>query len=164
MRIAVKLEGSADLLKRLQQLPASVSAAAQRKALLAGAEPMRAHAAALAPRDETAKAPHLADNIVIGVQSARKLKNAGLSAAELDVAQAGLVVEVGPALKPSDHFYGYFQEFGTVHHAAQPFMRPAFDSQGHRSLSVVLTSLWESIRKALPQTFSGGRSTSGGSL
>lgn len=158
------LDGTGDLLKRLQQLPASVSAQAQRRALLSGAEPMRAHAAALAPRDTQSNGPHLADHIVIGVQSARKLKNAGLSAAELDVAQSGTVVEVGPSQKPSDHFYGYFQEFGTVHHPAHPFMRPAFDAQGRRSLAVVLASLWESIRKALPQSFPGGRSSTGGGL
>lgn len=164
MRIAVSLQGSADLQKRLLELPKSLSMSVQRQALIAGAEPIRAHAASLAPRDEQAGPPHLADHIVVGVQSARKLRSAGLSAAEEDIAASGLTVEVGPALQPSDHFYGYFQEFGTVHHPAQPFMRPAFDTQARASLNLVLASLWAAIRKALPQTFSGGRSATGGGL
>jgi len=164
MRLALTLDGTGDLLKRLQSLPAATSASVQRKALLAGAVPIQEHAASIAPRDESSSGPHLADNIVIGVQSARKLKQSGLGAAELDIAQSGMVVEVGPALQPSDHFYGYFQEFGTVHHAAQPYMRPAFDTQKHRSLAVVIAAMWEAIRKALPQSFPGGRSATGGHL
>lgn len=163
MRIEVTLQGGTEMLKHLRALPAAVSTKAQKVALLAGAEPIRAHAEALAPRDTTSNGPHLADNIVIGIQSARKLRNAGLSAAELDVAREGVVVEVGPAHQPTDHFYGYFQEHGTALHAAQPFMRPAFDSEHRRSVQVILTSLWGSIRKALPQSF-GGRSTTGGNL
>jgi HK97 gp10 family phage protein len=158
--VSVTLQGSADLMKRLRELPEAVGVTVQRNALIAGAEPMRAHAAALAPRDSQSSGPHLADNIVIGVQSKRKLKTAGFSAAEEDVFGAGPVVEVGPALQPSDHFYGYFQEYGTIHHAAQPFMRPAFDAQKQTSLNVVLASLWAAIRKALPQSF-GGRSVTG---
>jgi HK97 gp10 family phage protein len=164
MRISVSLQGGADLHKRLLELPKAVGSRVQRQALMDGAEPMRAHAASLAPRDETSSGPHLADNIVIGVQSKRKLAQSGLSAAELDVAADGVVVEVGPALQPSDHFYGYFQEHGTVFHAAQPFMRPAFDLKARTSLNVALTSMWAAIRKALPQSFPTGRSSTGGGL
>jgi len=160
MRVSVTLQGSADLMKRLRELPEAVGVSVQRKALIAGAEPMRAHAAALAPRDSQSSGPHLADNIVIGVPPKRKLKAAGLSAAEEDILGAGTIVEVGPALTPSDHFYGYFIEYGTIHHEAKPFMRPAFDAQKQTSMNVILASLWAAIRKALPQSF-GGRSTTG---
>ena len=164
MRVSVTLQGSADLMKRLRELPAAVGVTVQRNALIAGAEPMRADAAALAPRDASSSGPHLADNIAIGVQSKRKLKMSGLSAAEEDIAGAGPVVEVGPELQPDDVFYGYFQEYGTIHHPAKPFMRPAFDAQKHNSLNLVLASLWAAIRKALPQSFSGGRSATSGGL
>jgi HK97 gp10 family phage protein len=163
MKLAVTLEGSADLRARLRSLPKALSVSVQRKALLVGAEPIRARAATLAPRNESAGAPHLADHIVTAVSSARTLAQVGLSAAELDVARSGVVVEIGPSRQPSDHFYGYFQEFGTVHHAAQPFMRPAFDTQASRSLAATLAALWAAVRQALPQSFSG-RSVTGGHL
>jgi HK97 gp10 family phage protein len=164
MRVSVSLQGSDDLRKRLLELPKALSTTVQRKALIAGAEPIRAHAASLAPRDPMSSGPHLADNIVIGVPPKRKLAMAGLSSAEADVAGEGGIVEVGPALQPSDHFYGYLQEFGTVRHQAQPFMRPAFDTQARASLNLVLSSLWTAIRKALPQTFPSGRSSTSGGL
>ena len=160
MRISATLQGSADLKKRLAQLPQAVGVSVQRKALLTGAEPIRAAAAALAPRDSQSSGPHLADNIVIAVQTKTGLKQAGLSAAEEDMAGDGPVVEIGPSLKPSDHFYGYFQEYGTVHHPAQPFMRPAFDTKAQTSLALVMSLMWTAIRKALPESF-GGRSTTG---
>jgi len=161
MKMSASLHGAADLRKRLSELPQAVSTKVQRQALLTGAEPLRAAAAALAPRDEQSSGPHLADNIVIGVQSRRKLGQSGLSASEMDLAGEGTIVEVGPALQPSNHFYGRFQEFGTIHRAAQPFMRPAFDAQGRTSLRLVMASLWAAIKKTLP---SNGRSTTGGNL
>lgn len=150
MKTSFKLVGGPDLEKRLRELPAAVSKNVQRQALMKAGEPIRATAANLAPRDERSNAPHLADNIVIGKRS---LTKAG---------DNETLVEVGPALQPSDHFYGFFQEFGTATQSAQPFMRPAFDAEVGRSLNIVMAELWTSIRKRLG--FGGGRSTTGGNL
>jgi HK97 gp10 family phage protein len=143
MRLGVKLEGMADLNRRLAQLPATVNRRVQIDALKAGAEVIRREAATLAPRDERAKPPHLADSIVIAVATGQD-----------EVGEKQTAVEVGPSRKPSDHFYGFFQEFGTVRHRAQPFMRPAFDTQSGRALNIVLSTLWNAIKKALPNTVS----------
>ncbi|MGE3487912.1 MAG: HK97-gp10 family putative phage morphogenesis protein [Nitrospira sp.] len=43
-----------------------------------------------------------------------------------------VTVGVGPS---KNAFYGRFQEFGTGHHAAQPFLRPAVDENGDRAIS-----------------------------
>lgn len=150
MNVSMKLVGGADLAKRLGQLPGSVSKNIQRRALEKGAEPIRAAAASGAPRDERANAPHLADNIVVGTRS---LTRAG---------EGEVIVEVGPARQPSDHFYSYFLEYGTATAPAQPFMRPAFDTQAPRSLNIVMAELWAAIRKKL--AIGGGRSTTGGNL
>lgn len=137
-------------MKRLAQLQTTMSRNVQRNALRKGAEPIRATAASLAPRDPVSGTPHLADNIVIGTTSKTR-------------AQEGeVVVEVGPELKPDDVFYGMFQEYGTVNHQAQPFMRPAFDQHAPRIMGIVVADLWEVIRKKL--AFGGGRSTTGGNL
>lgn len=149
MKASVKLVGGTDLAKRLAQLPLAVSARVQRQALTAAAEPMRAAMAAGAPRDENANAPHLADNIVIGTRSKTRQ------------AEGETIVEVGPALQPSDHFYGFFQEYGTVHGPAQPFMRPAFDQNTHRSLNIALSEMWTAVKKKLGM---GGQSTTGRNL
>lgn len=144
--ISVKITGASDLAKRLQQLPQAVSRQVQLTALKDGAEVIRARAAQLAPRS-TGPGPHLADNIVIGT----------ISAARLERQDRGneTIVEVGPSLKPNDLFYGYFQEYGTIHHPAQPFMRPAFDTGAPNALNRILSAMWTAIRKALPQSFGG---------
>lgn len=146
MKVNITITGASDLAKRLEQLPAAVSRTVQVNALKAGAEVIRDRAAALAPRSP-GPGPHLADDIVIGT----------ISAARLERQDRGneVVVEVGPSLKPNDHFYGYFQEYGTIRHQAQPFMRPAFDTGAPLALTRILSAMWLAIRKALPQTFGG---------
>lgn len=145
----MKLVGGQDMVRRLKSMPDAVSARVQRNALRKGAEPMRDTMERLAPRDENANAPHLADNIVIGTRS---LTKAG---------EGEVIVEVGPALQPSDHFYGFFQEFGTAFHPATPFARPGFDENTGKSLNLILADLWLSIRKFVGK---GGTSTGGRGL
>lgn len=149
------LHGAQDLAKRLNELPKAVSLRVQREAARAAAEPMRAEAAALAPRDPEVEGTTLADSIVIGTISQRRLNRQGRSE---------VVVEVGPSRKPADAFYGYFQEYGTVHHAAQPFMRPAFDHTSRQSLNILLSRLWAAVRKRLPESFGAARTGGGTGL
>ena len=149
MKASFSLSGGPDLAKRLQQLPDALSRDVQLAALKAGAEPIRAAAAVKAPRSH-GPGPHMADDIVIGVTSAAKLEKQGRF--------TETVVVVGPSHTPHDHFYGLFQEYGTAHHAAQPFMRPAFDTEAQASLARILAALWAKIRKALPQSFSSAKS------
>jgi HK97 gp10 family phage protein len=54
-------------------------------------------------------------------------------------------VFVGPS---TDAWYGIFSEFGTVNHAAQPFMRPAFDEGAPKSLDRLTADLASEIDKA----------------
>lgn len=151
MRMDVSMTGDKELIAKLQQLPAAMSRSVQLAALKAGAEPIREMASTLAPRDERAGAPHLADNIIIGVASKRALDAEGL----FDVT----AVEIGPS---QPFFYGFFQEVGTAFAPAQPFLRPAFDSQVRRSLRIVASEAWIAIRKRL--NLGRGLSTSGGNL
>jgi HK97 gp10 family phage protein len=55
-----------------------------------------------------------------------------------------VAVAVGPA---KNRYYGVFQEFGTVHHGAQPFARPAFDLNVTKSLSILASFMWAAIAK-----------------
>ena len=48
----------------------------------------------------------------------------------------------------SDTGQGVLQEFGTAHHAAQPFLRPAWDGQKQAALDVVIDALTTEVAKA----------------
>lgn len=149
MRVEMKTSGFDELQQKLRALPDALSTRVQVAALKAGAEPIRDTAAALAPRDEEGGPPHLADNIVIATVPKREMEANGL------FDQVG--VAVGPTVKV---FWGLFQEIGTAFHAAQPFMRPAFDSNVRKSQRIVAIEAWNAIRRALhggPSAPSGGR-------
>ena len=130
--ITVKFEGGAELARTLAALPLSVSRQIQRATLVEAAEPMVVVARRLAPREPGA--PDLADNIEIGNPRSGKDKFGD---------EKATTVSVGPV---RGFFYGYYQEWGTVHHGAQPFMRPAFDGQKERSLGIIRERLWDHIQ------------------
>ncbi len=140
--------GGQELAKALNALPAAVSVKVQRDALRLAAEPMRAEAAALAPRGPDA--PHIAENIVISIP------RTGLA----DVSDEAAVVAVGPDKK---YFYGFFWEYGWIHHAAHPFMRPAFDTKAEASLAIIGQQLWAAIAKASAKLFTQQSQTTGSS-
>jgi len=56
-----------------------------------------------------------------------------------------VMVKVGPSKK---EFWGMFQEFGTRHHKAQPWMRPSWDSTKH----VMLADITKSFATVLNRT------------
>ena len=87
--------------------------------------------AQMAPREPGA--PDLADNIVISTGRVIKPKGSDSHAA---------AVNIGPEKR---FFYGFFQEFGTVHHGAQPFVRPAFDGGVTKALSDMARALWTAL-------------------
>lgn len=134
MKVDLRFEGGQKLAATLASLPDRVSLKVQRRALMEAAEPMRAMAQRGAPREPGA--PDLADNIVIsplrgGTDSFGDARAAG--------------VAIGPA---KAFFYGFFQEWGTVHHGPQAFMRPAFDATAQKTLQLLRMALWTEISRA----------------
>jgi HK97 gp10 family phage protein len=107
--IQFRVQGGKELAAELAKLPARVSRRIQLDALYAGAAKVQAAASAMAPVDPTSD-KHLRDYIL--VRPARDETKA-------------TAVAVGPM--KGGAFYGSFQEWGTVNHAAQPYLRPAFD-------------------------------------
>lgn len=146
MKIGMTFAGGQDLAKALNALPDALSFRVQQQALKVAAEPMRSEAAILAPRGPDA--PHIAENIVIGIPGK------GLA----DVSDEDAVVAVGPEKK---YFYGYFWEYGWIHHAAHPFMRPAFDTKAQTSLTILGSELWTVIKKSTDRIFSQQSRTTG---
>ena len=128
--MAEEVVGLQDLLKKLEDLPSLVSAKnAIARSLRKGAEPIRVEAGRMAPRSD--EAPHLADTMVIQVS---------------EQTADGAVAKIGPSKKG---FYGTFQEFGTINHSAQPFLRPAFDARQSEALKIVGEVLAAEIEKAM---------------
>jgi HK97 gp10 family phage protein len=136
--------GGQDLDRALRALPDALSHEILIEALIEAAEPIRAEAASLAPRGRTG-APHLADNIVAAettrVTGSRRGRWRSVEAHEH-------VVAIGPSYQPHDHFYGMFQEFGTVHHPAQPFLRPALDRGAPKALQQLAKIIWRHLERA----------------
>ena len=136
MKVTHRWQGDEALRKMFRSLSQDMASAASVEALAEAVEPMRATAALLAPRGP-GRGPHLADNIIVAETkfgANGKALGPGASA-----------VAIGPSHRPSDHFYGYFQEFGTANHPAQPFMRPAYDQTRGEVKRRVATSLWAAI-------------------
>lgn len=119
---AMRFEGGQQLAKRLQQLPLNVGRRTMLQALKDGAEPIQERAADLAPR--APGAPDLADHIVVAT-----------------VRGEDPTVAVGPT---REFLYGFYQEFGTSRHSAQPFMRPAFN-ESPKSLGIIGGALWRAL-------------------
>lgn len=123
MKTSMTFTGDRELARALADLSTRVSKSVARQALAEGAEPIRAQGERYAPR--RAPKPDLADHIVISTQRAENRESAA--------------VKVGPS---TGFFYGFFQEFGTAHHAAHPFMRPALSSKWRESLDIVKDAFW----------------------
>jgi len=130
MKVGLSLSG--DLMANLKALPNVVSRTVQEAALMAAAKPIQEEASMLAPRDDDARPPHLAERIVVQVLS------------DEEIASDTPTVAIGPSRKV---FYGFFQEFGYGPGPAQPFMRPAFDQHVQDSLKIIETHIWAHLER-----------------
>lgn len=63
----------------------------------------------------------------------------------------GLSVYIGPvgSVEDGDVYYAKFQEFGTLHMQAHPFMRPAIAAKRPAAEKLVLTILAEDVREMI---------------
>jgi HK97 gp10 family phage protein len=134
-------EGGKDLARAIRALPAELQEKAIVASLKDAAEPIRRRMEDLAPR-EPGK-PDIADWIVISVASRIGDVGGGRWEAKHDQEWA---VAIGPA---KAFFYGLFLEYGTRRAGARPFMRPAFDTEHPKSLSILASSLWRLIVSGL---------------
>lgn len=145
--IRMRFEGGEQLATRMRELSRRAGRQVALNALRAGAEPMRKRASDIAPRE--GGAPDLAENIVIS--NAR------------DPEGEGPAVAVGPstALRSDQRrrfgTQGRHLEFGTAHMAAQPFMRPAFDTEREATLAAIGRRMWASLRSETGGVNQGSR-------
>lgn len=133
MKLKVSLEGLADLDRALGELSPAAAKGVLR----------RVGRKALQPFDESwrAKAPHLTGQLEESGSVGSKLTRSQRKQHERE---SFVEVFAGPGPLPQ----AITQEFGTVDHAAQPFMRPAWDETRDQVLDGVKEHLGVEITKA----------------
>lgn len=101
------VEGGEELAERLRGLGKGIDVDLAESAMLEAADPMRQRAEELAPRDKGKLAGNI--RLMAGKQE-----------------PGAATVNVGTT---SAAWYGRYPEFGTRFQAAQPFLRPAYDTE-----------------------------------
>jgi HK97 gp10 family phage protein len=123
--ITMSFEGGTELAKELDRLSTRLSKPIVRGALAEGGAPIQKRMGQLAPHEPGP--PDIRDNI-------------GMNIARRSEEMAALVI--GPV---KGFAYGLPQEIGTIHHAAQPFARPAFDEQAPKAIPIIGQALWREL-------------------
>ena len=132
----IEFKGGRAIEAALKELGAAASKRLAGRALAKAAEPIRDKAKRLAPKDER----HLEESIKIG---ARAVKSVGRPGPE----EARRYVGIDESEDPALHIYAPIQEFGNSENAAQPYMRPAWNSEGPKAVERLAPILWDDIER-----------------
>jgi HK97 gp10 family phage protein len=138
MATTVKVEGLKEIEAALKELPRSTGKSVLRRVLRKRAQPIADAAQARAPRDEG----QLQASIGIGTKLTKRQRGAHRKMFKND--KASVEVFVGAGGLPQ----AITQEFGTVDHGPQPFMRPAWEAGKDELLEGLKDDLWTEIEKA----------------
>lgn len=140
MSVTVKIEGLRELEQNLNRLSKTTGRAVLRRTLKTAAEPLAELARGLAPDDPNTDHDDLVESITVSTKLSktarrrhRKLK--GNDAAEMFVG--------------TNDVAGSKQEFGTVNHPPQPFLRPAWEQDQDALLGRIKDELGKEIDKAV---------------
>lgn len=128
-----KVEGLKELREALQELPKATGRNTVRRALTKAADPIESDAERAAPF----LTGQLQRSMTIGTKLSRRQKSQHKKVSEVEIF-------VGPGSMPQ----AITQEFGTAHHRAQPFMRPAWDANKLNVLQTIKEILAAEIEKA----------------
>jgi HK97 gp10 family phage protein len=130
---SVRVDGLRELDQALMELSRAASRNVARKALRKGAEPILNAAKAAAPLGPTG---NLKASYGIGTKLTRRQK-------KLHKKQSPVEVFIGPNDPAAIQ-----TEFGNEHQAAEPHLRPAWDSKQRETLEIIKTDLAVEIDKA----------------
>lgn len=138
-----KIEGLAELERALAELPKSTGKALLRRVLKKAGQPIADAAKSMAPDDPTTTGPRdLGDSI--GVSTRLSKRQASIARKMFKNDKASVEMHVGAGSLPQAHL----QEFGTEHHGAQPYMRPAWDGNKMGALEIIKNDLGGEIEKS----------------
>lgn len=143
-KTTVRTDGFRELERALSDIAKHTTRrAVGRRALRAAADPIRDRAEQLAPDDARTAAPlDLKSSIVI---SARQ--KSGRATQYRAESKGEVVLHIGPTR--DGYPQAIMQEFGTRHHPAKPYMRPAWDGEGgEKAIGRIGKALGEEVDKA----------------
>lgn len=147
MKFSVKTTGLRDLEREMERLKPAAAKAALRRSLLAAAKPLVADMQERAPVDPNGK-QSLKKSIGVGTRLEKR--QAGLHRKMFRDDKAAVEMFVGPSYsRGAGGRHGHLQEFGTRHHAAQPFARPAWDADRGAILDRLSAEMWANVEKAI---------------
>jgi len=136
-RGGIQIEGLKELDKAFSELPRATGKSVLRRVLMKRAQSIADEAQRLAPRSEGQRTIHLQDTLAASTKLSRRQ-------AKEHKKESAVEVFAGAGALPQAHL----QEFGTSHHAPQPFMRPAWDSGKNAALDGIRDDLASEIEKA----------------
>lgn len=139
MNTTIKLEGAKELEEALKELTAAGARAAMRRALRAGGAPLAARMNALAPDGGTSPDGPLNDSYSVSTKLNRRQ-----SRAQRRTGKDEVFMYVG-----TSDVAGIQQEFGNRNHAAQPHVRPAWDTGKTQVLTDTLGAAEVEVEKAV---------------
>ncbi|MFQ6777574.1 HK97-gp10 family putative phage morphogenesis protein [Cereibacter sphaeroides] len=140
MSVTVSVTGLRELEAQLAKLSKATGKAALRRALKTAAQPLADLAQSKAPVGDTRT---LAPSITVGTRLSERQAKRHRRMFRDDRASVEMFVGAGPL--PSAHN----QEFGNIHMAAQPFLRPAWDQDREALLERLRADLWQQVSKAI---------------
>lgn len=134
----MRIDGLRELDAALGELPKATARAVLRRVGIKALQPMAEAARQLAPDDPATQGNDLKNSITVGTKLNKSQTRLNRKREDKSFAE----VFMGPTVA-----HGVMQEFGTVNHGPQPFMRPAFTSSAEEAIRIVSGELGEEIEK-----------------
>jgi HK97 gp10 family phage protein len=138
----VTITGVKELENALAELPKATGKNVLRRVLLKRAKPMAEHMRSMAPDDPVTHGYDLRNSITASTRLSPRQAGLHKKMFKEDKASAEVFVGAGPV--PHAHM----QEFGTVNHGPQAFVRPAWDAGAGPLLVGIKDDLWIEIKKS----------------
>ena len=144
MSLTHGLQGFAELDKALEDLKPATGKATLRRSLKTAAQPMVDLMQSLAP----VQGGDLQGSITTSTRLDKR--QAGLHRKMFRNDKAAVELFIGPSYDlGAGGRHGHLQEFGTQHHGAQPFVRPAWDQDRQQLLRRLSDQMWVEIEKTV---------------
>jgi len=138
----VTLSGFKELEAALEQMSKAVGKGVLRRAGIKALRPVAKVASGMAPDDPATSAPK---DLKTSIAVSSKVK-VGRSVLRLTEGKSAVEVYMGPT--KDGYPQAILQEFGTIHHPPQAYMRPAWDSGKGKVLDDLKRELWSEVEKA----------------
>lgn len=143
----IRVEGLREIGEAMRLLSGDMATRVAGQATGAGAQVIKKRAIRKAPESEE---PHKLEGVVVNPGNLKKnIVAKKVSKKDLgDLTAAHIVTVRGKRKDGYAARYGRLQEFGTVHHPAHPFLRPAFDEGKTEAVEAIVKRLRKRVQKA----------------